>query len=38
MTQLVEVPPADAGLPPHRHSGPVLGYRLEGGMLFELEG
>ncbi|OBF26480.1 cupin [Mycobacterium sp. ACS1612] len=38
MTQLVELPPADAGTPPHRHSGPVFGYMLEGRMLFELEG
>jgi quercetin dioxygenase-like cupin family protein len=38
MTQLVELPPADAGLAPHRHSGPVFGYLLEGRMLFELEG
>ena len=38
MTQLVELPPADAGLGPHRHSGPVFGYVLEGKMLFELEG
>jgi quercetin dioxygenase-like cupin family protein len=38
MTQLVELPPADAGLAPHRHAGPVFGYMLEGRMLFELEG
>jgi quercetin dioxygenase-like cupin family protein len=38
MTQLVELPPADAGVEPHRHSGPVFGYMLEGRMLFELEG
>jgi quercetin dioxygenase-like cupin family protein len=38
MTQMVELPPADAGLAPHRHSGPVFGYVLEGRMLFELEG
>ena len=38
MTQLVELPPADAGLGPHRHSGPVFGYVLEGRILFELEG
>ena len=38
MTQLLELAPADAGLPPHRHSGPVSGYMLEGRMLFELEG
>jgi len=38
MTQLVELPPADAGLEPHRHSGPVFGYVLEGRILFVLEG
>ena len=38
MTQLVELPPADTGLGPHRHSGPVFGYVLEGKVLFELEG
>ena len=38
MTQLVELPPADDGLAPHRHSGPVFGYVLEGRILFELEG
>ena len=38
MTQLLELPPADPGVPPHRHSGPVFGYVLEGKMLFELEG
>jgi quercetin dioxygenase-like cupin family protein len=38
MTQLVERPPADAGLGPHRHSGPVFGYVLQGRILFELEG
>lgn len=38
MTQLVELPPADPGLAPHRHSGPVFGYVLEGRILFEIEG
>jgi quercetin dioxygenase-like cupin family protein len=38
MTQLLELPPADEGLQPHRHSGPVFGYVLEGRILFELEG
>ncbi|MDT5337127.1 MAG: hypothetical protein QOD90_2632 [Mycobacterium sp.] len=38
MTQIVELAPADAGLAPHRHSGPVFGYMLQGRMLFELEG
>ncbi|GAA3543091.1 cupin domain-containing protein [Amycolatopsis ultiminotia] len=38
MTQLIELPPADEGVQPHRHSGPVFGYVLEGKILFELEG
>jgi quercetin dioxygenase-like cupin family protein len=38
MTQIVELAPADSGLAPHRHSGPVFGYMLKGRMLFELEG
>jgi quercetin dioxygenase-like cupin family protein len=38
MTHLVELPPADAGPAPHRRSGPVIGYVLEGRILFELEG
>ncbi|MEV1004950.1 cupin domain-containing protein [Nonomuraea sp. NPDC050202] len=38
MTALVELPPGDPGTPPHRHSGPVFGYMLEGEMVFELEG
>lgn len=38
MTVLVEIPPRNAGTPPHRHSGPVYGYVVSGEMLFELEG
>jgi quercetin dioxygenase-like cupin family protein len=38
MTVRVEIPPGDPGTPPHRHSGPVFGYMLEGEMIFELEG
>jgi quercetin dioxygenase-like cupin family protein len=38
MTVLIELPPGDPGAPPHRHSGPVFGYMLEGEMIFELEG
>jgi len=38
MTLLVEAPPDSAGLPPHRHSGPVFGYVLEGEIIFEVEG
>ena len=38
MIATVELPPGDPGTPPHRHSGPVFGYMLEGEMIFELEG
>jgi Cupin domain len=38
MTVTVELPPGDPGTPPHRHSGPVFGYVLEGEIVFELEG
>ncbi|MCX5536547.1 cupin domain-containing protein [Streptomyces sp. NBC_00006] len=38
MTATLELPPGDPGTPPHRHSGPVFGYVLEGELLFELEG
>ncbi|EXG81950.1 cupin domain-containing protein [Cryptosporangium arvum] len=38
MTALVEVAPGSGGSPPHRHSGPVFGYVLEGEVIFELEG
>jgi quercetin dioxygenase-like cupin family protein len=38
MTVMIELPPGDPGTPPHRHSGPVFGYMLEGEMIFELEG
>jgi quercetin dioxygenase-like cupin family protein len=38
MVMQVELPPGDAGTPPHRHSGPVFGYMIEGEMVFELEG
>src|SRR3954465_14889867 len=38
MIRLIELPPGDPGIAPHRHSGPVFGYMLEGEMLFELEG
>jgi quercetin dioxygenase-like cupin family protein len=38
MTVLIELPPGDPGSAPHRHSGPVFGYMLEGEMIFELEG
>jgi len=38
MVAVVTVPPGDPGSGPHRHSGPVFGYVLEGEILFELEG
>jgi quercetin dioxygenase-like cupin family protein len=38
MTAVVAIPPNNPGTPPHRHSGPVYGYMLEGEMIFELEG
>lgn len=38
MTVTVELPPGDPGTPPHRHTGPVFGYVLEGAIVFELEG
>jgi quercetin dioxygenase-like cupin family protein len=37
MTVRLDLPPGDPGSPPHRHSGPVFGYMLEGEMIFELE-
>jgi len=38
MVATVTIPPGDAGSGPHRHSGPVFGYVLDGEILFELEG
>jgi quercetin dioxygenase-like cupin family protein len=38
MTVVVELAPGSSGTPPHRHSGPVVGYMLDGQMEFELEG
>jgi quercetin dioxygenase-like cupin family protein len=38
MVVTIELPPGSPGTPPHRHSGPVFGYMLEGEMIFELEG
>ncbi len=38
MTVHIDLPPGDPGTPPHRHSGPVFGYVLEGQLRFELEG
>lgn len=38
MTVTIELEPGSAGSPPHRHSGPVFGYLIEGELIFELEG
>lgn len=38
MTACIELAPGSPGTPPHRHSGPVFGYLLEGELVFELEG
>lgn len=38
MTAVVDLPPGDPGTPPHRHSGPVFGYVVEGAIRYELEG
>ncbi|MBV9845868.1 MAG: cupin domain-containing protein [Kutzneria sp.] len=38
MVATVDLLPGDPGTPPHRHSGPVFGYMVEGEMIFELEG
>jgi quercetin dioxygenase-like cupin family protein len=37
MVMQVELPPGDVGTPPHRHSGPVFGYMIEGEMVFRVE-
>lgn len=29
-------PPADVGIPAHFHSGPVVGYVIEGELLFQV--
>ena len=38
MTVTIQLEPGSAGSPPHRHSGPVFGYLVEGELVFELEG
>ncbi|AWW35403.1 cupin [Streptomyces cadmiisoli] len=38
VTEFLELPPGDQGAGPHRHSGPVFGYVIEGKILFEIEG
>ncbi|MGD8167173.1 cupin domain-containing protein [Herbiconiux sp. P16] len=38
MTVTIELEPGALGSGPHRHSGPVFGYLIEGELIFELEG
>jgi quercetin dioxygenase-like cupin family protein len=38
MVATLDLPPGDPGSPPHRHSGPVFGYVLEGALEFQLAG
>ncbi|MFV0533749.1 MAG: cupin domain-containing protein [Cumulibacter sp.] len=38
LTVTIELDPGSAGSPPHRHSGPVFGYLIEGELVFEIEG
>jgi quercetin dioxygenase-like cupin family protein len=38
MSVTIELAPGSAGSPPHRHSGPVFAYMLQGELIFELEG
>ncbi|WP_019179576.1 cupin domain-containing protein [Microbacterium yannicii] len=38
VTVTIELEPGSAGSPPHRHSGPVFAYLIEGELIFELEG
>ncbi|WP_022887452.1 cupin domain-containing protein [Glaciibacter superstes] len=38
MTVTIELEPGTVGSPPHRHSGPVFGYLIEGELIFELDG
>lgn len=38
MTVNIVLEPGSAGSPPHRHSGPVFGYLVEGELIYELEG
>lgn len=33
---ILNFPPGDEGSPPHYHSGPVVGYVLEGSFLFQV--
>jgi quercetin dioxygenase-like cupin family protein len=38
MFMTIELEPGSAGSAPHRHSGPVFAYLIEGELIFELEG
>ena len=38
MSVTIELEPGSPGSPPHRHSGPVFAYLIEGELIFELEG
>ncbi|WP_382304447.1 cupin domain-containing protein [Herbiconiux sp. UC225_62] len=38
MTVTIHLEPGASGSGPHRHSGPVFGYLIEGELIFELEG
>lgn len=38
ITVTLELEPGSAGSPPHRYSGPVFDYLVEGELIFELEG
>ncbi|GAA5136856.1 hypothetical protein GCM10023339_76350 [Alloalcanivorax gelatiniphagus] len=38
VTVTIELEPGSAGSPPHRHSGPVFAYMIEGELIYELEG
>lgn len=38
ITVRIELEPGSAGSPPHRHSGPVFAYLVEGELVYELEG
>ena len=37
-TVRIELDPGSAGSPPHRHSGPVFAYLVEGELVYEIEG
>lgn len=33
---ILNFPPGDEGIPPHHHSGPLVGYVLEGEFLLQV--